>query len=75
MGKYVAKFLRHGSNNYSVLPPALTATSPINSFPDITPEFLGENGFIWESLLKGKQLRQNGRNNWLVKSHLSIYFG
>ena len=46
LGKYVAKFLRHGSNNYSVLPPALTATSPINSFPDITPEFLGENGFI-----------------------------
>jgi riboflavin synthase len=46
LGKYVAKFLRHGSNNYSVLPSALTATSPINSFPDITPEFLGENGFI-----------------------------
>ncbi|MCL2936051.1 MAG: hypothetical protein MGU50_05420 [Trichodesmium sp. MAG_R02] len=46
MGKYVAKFIRHGSNNHSVLPSALTATSPINNFPDITPEFFWKNGFI-----------------------------
>ncbi len=46
LGKYVAKFLRHGSNNYSVLPPALAANSTVNSLKDITPEFLAENGFI-----------------------------
>ncbi len=46
LGKYVAKFLRHGSNNYSVLPPALAANSTVNSLKDITPEFLVENGFI-----------------------------
>ena len=46
LGKYVAKFLRHGSNNYSILPPTLTASSTVNSLKDITPEFLAENGFI-----------------------------
>ena len=46
LGKYVAKFLRHGSNNSSVLPPALAANSTVNSLKDITPEFLAENGFI-----------------------------
>lgn len=46
LGKYVAKFLGHGSNNYSVLAPALTATSTVNSLKNITPEFLAENGFI-----------------------------
>ncbi|NEP40475.1 MAG: riboflavin synthase [Okeania sp. SIO2G4] len=42
LGKYVAKFLRHGSNNHSVL----VGNSHVNSFKDITPEFLSENGFI-----------------------------
>ncbi|MEB3343212.1 riboflavin synthase [Okeania sp.] len=45
LGKYVAKFLRHGKNNYSVLPSALGTTST-NSLKDITPEFLVENGFL-----------------------------
>ncbi|MGD1698449.1 riboflavin synthase [Dapis sp. BLCC M229] len=46
LGKYVAKFLRHGSNNYSVLPPALEDNSTVSNLKDITPEFLMENGFI-----------------------------
>jgi len=46
LGKYVAKFLSYGSNNSSVLPPALAVTSTVNSFKDITPELLAENGFI-----------------------------
>ncbi|MCL2923472.1 MAG: riboflavin synthase [Trichodesmium sp. MAG_R04] len=46
LGKYVAKFMGHGSNNSSVLPPTLTANSTVNSLKDITPEFLAENGFI-----------------------------
>ena len=46
LGKYVAKFLRHGANNYSVLPPGLEDNSTVNNLKDITPEFLMENGFI-----------------------------
>ncbi|NEN91181.1 MAG: riboflavin synthase [Okeania sp. SIO3H1] len=42
LGKYVAKFLCHNSNNHSVL----AGNSHVNSFKDITPEFLSENGFI-----------------------------
>lgn len=46
LGKYVGKFLRLGSNNYSVLPPADSETSVVSGLEDITPEFLAENGFI-----------------------------
>jgi len=46
LGKYVAKFLRYGKNNYSVLLPALGENSNVNSLKDITPEFLAENGFL-----------------------------
>ncbi len=46
LGKYVAKFLRMGSNSYSVLPPALADTAKMNSLENITPEFLAEHGFI-----------------------------
>ncbi len=46
LGKYVAKFLRQGFNNYSVLPLALAETSAVNGLNDITPDFLVENGFF-----------------------------
>lgn len=46
LGKYVGKFLRMGSNSYSVLPPALTETATASAQEDITPEFLAEHGFI-----------------------------